>query len=106
METLVRFAQFEIWFLLGGLALLVGYQMLTGKINMSGLFDDKVTRGLSPGRVQLLVLTLAGAGYYLLLVAQQPPDGSLPPFPEDVLLLVGGSNLVYLGAKARSHLFR
>ncbi len=106
METLVKFAQFEIWFLLGGLALLVGYQMLTGKINMSGLFDDKLTHELSPGRVQLLVLTLAGAGYYLLLVAQQPLDGSLPPVPEEVLLLVGGSNLVYLGAKARSHLFR
>ncbi len=45
MEALVKFAQFEIWFLLGGLALLVGYQMLTGKINMSGLLDDKITRG-------------------------------------------------------------
>ena len=79
METLVQFAQFEIWFLLGGLALLIGYQMLTGKINMQGLLDDKAAGGLSPGRVQLLVLTLAGAGYYLLLVAQQPPDASLLP---------------------------
>ena len=106
METLAIFVQIESWFFLAILALLVGYQMLTGGINMTGLFDDKVTRGLSPGRVQLLVLTLAGAGYYLLLVAQQPPDGSLPSVPEEVLLLVGGSNLVYLGAKARSHLFR
>ena len=106
MTELTPIIRFELWLILGGLALIVGYQMLTGKINTTGLFDDKVTRGLSPGRVQLLVLTLAGAGYYLLLVAQQPPDGSLPSVPEEVLLLVGGSNLVYLGAKARSHLFR
>ena len=106
MEQLVPIIRLEIWLILGGLALIVSYQMLTGRINMSGLFDDKVTRGLSPGRVQLLVLTLAGAGYYLLLVAQQPPDGSFPPVPEAIWLLAGGGNLVYLAGKARSHLFR
>ncbi len=106
MEQLIPLIRFEVWLILGGLALVVAYKMLTGRINMQGLFDDKVTHELSPGRVQLLVLTLVGAAYYLLLVAQQPPDGSLPPVPEEVLLLVGGSNLVYLGAKARSHLFR
>ncbi len=45
MEALVKFAQLEIWFLLAGLALLVGYQTLTGKINMTGLLDDKIMRG-------------------------------------------------------------
>ncbi len=45
METIAIFVQLEIWFILGSLALLVGYQMLMGKINMSGLLDDKITRG-------------------------------------------------------------
>ena len=45
MEQLVPIIRLEIWLILGGLALLVGYQMLTGKVNMSGLFDDKITRG-------------------------------------------------------------
>jgi hypothetical protein len=98
--------RFEVWLVLGGFALVVAYKMLIGKINFKGLLDDKVTGGTSPGRVQLLVLTLTGAGYYLLLAAEQADSGSLPTVPEEVLLLVGGSNLVYLGAKARSHLFR
>ncbi len=45
METLAIFVQIESWFFLAILALIVGYQMLTGKINMSGLLDDKITRG-------------------------------------------------------------
>ncbi len=45
MEALITIVRFEIWFFIGSLALLVGYQMLTGKINMSGLLDDKITRG-------------------------------------------------------------
>ena len=38
---------------------------------MVGLLDDKVSGGPSPGRVQLLVFTVAGAGYYLLLAMEQ-----------------------------------
>ncbi len=109
METLVKFAQFEIWFLLGGLALLVGYQMLTGKINTTGLLHDKKdkqTAGFSPARVQLLMFTLFGAGYYLLLTVNNGYPTEFPEVPQELLALVGGSNLVYLGAKARSMLFQ
>lgn len=80
--------------------------MLTGAINMRGLLDDKVSRGLSPGRVQLLISTVMGAGYYLLLAIERAPSGKLPDIPEEALLLVGGSHLVYLGGKVRSHVFR
>ena len=109
METLVIFAQFEIWFFLAILALLIGYQMLTGRINTKGLLHDKKdkkTGGISPGRVQLLVLTLAGAGYYLLLTIENGHPTEFPEVPEELLALVGGSNLVYLGSKVRSMLFR
>lgn len=106
MTELTQIIHFELWLLLGGLALVVGYQLLTGRINMQGLLDDKVSRKPSPGRVQLLVFTVAGAGYYILLTLENAASGLLPPIPAEMLWLVGGSQLAYLGGKARSHLFR
>ena len=106
MEVLTQIIRFELWLILGGLALVVAYKLLTGGINMTGLLDDKVSREPSPGRVQLLVFTVTGASYYLLLAVDQAASGSLPPVPPELLLLVGGSQLVYLGGKARSHLFQ
>ena len=116
METLTAVVRFEIWFLLGNLALVVVYKMLTGGINMKGLLDDKKellddkkdkqTAGFSPARVQLLIWTLFGAGYYLLLTVKDGYPTEFPEVPQELLALVGGGNLVYLGAKARSMLFR
>ena len=106
MEQLIPIIRFELWLLLGGLALVVAYKLLTGQINMAGLLDDKVTGEPSPGRVQLLVFTVTSAGYYFLLAVEQAASGSLPPVPPEMLFLVGGSQLVYLGGKARSHLFQ
>ena len=109
MEQLIPLIRFEVWLILGGLALIVGYQMLTGKINTTGLLHDKKdkqTTGFSPARVQLLILTLFGAGYYLLLTVKDGYPTEFPEVPQELLALVGGGNLVYLGAKARSMLFR
>ncbi|MGR3309723.1 MAG: hypothetical protein ACUZ77_03015 [Candidatus Brocadiales bacterium] len=53
MENLCLFVRYEIWFLLLGFALVIAYQILTGKINTKGLLLDKETGKLSPGRVQL-----------------------------------------------------
>lgn len=106
MQQLIPIVRLELTLILGGLALVVGYKMLTGRINMSGLLDDKKTHALSPERVQLLIFTVLGAGYYLLLAIEQAPSGRLPDFPGEALLLVGGSQAVYLGGKTWSHLFR
>lgn len=105
MQHLIPIVRLELALILGGLALVVAYKILTGGINMRGLLDDKVSGALSPGRVQLLVSTVMGAGYYLMLAIAQAPSGRLPDFPEEALLLVGGSQVVYLGGKARAHLF-
>ena len=106
MNYLIPLIRFELWLLLGGLVIVVAYKMLTGGINMRGLLDDKVSGALSPERVQLLVFTVLGAGYYLLLAIEQAPNGRLPDIPGEALLLAGGSQLVYLGGKAWSHVFR
>ena len=53
--------RFEVWLLLGGLALIVAHKMLTGGINMAGLFDGAATGGPSPGSVQSPMLAVMSA---------------------------------------------
>ena len=108
MEQLIPLIRFEIWFFLAILALLVGYQMLTGRINTAGLLQDKEHKDLSPVRVQLLLFTLIGAGSYLALAADMIETGapSLPTVPAELLLLLGGSHAVYLGGKSYLRYFQ
>src|SRR5258708_40357375 len=94
--------QLELGAFLFGLAAIVGYQLLTRQINMAGLFDyvDPGTgeRKFSPGRVQLLILTLVSSGYYVLQVFEDPSN--FPDIPEQLLWLQGGSSGIYLSGKA------
>lgn len=103
MDSLLSFALLLTrLFLYGGLALMV-WKMLTGQINLHGLLSDK-EKGLpvSPARVQALMSTL-GVAFYLLLAAQaNAREGrhEMPAVPSEALLLLGGSNMLYLGIKA------
>ena len=81
-----------------GFILVVGFNLLTGKINTNGLLIDKGTKALSVGRVQLLISTLVAVFYYLSLIHSS--SRSLPDVPEQVVLLLTGSNSLYLGEKA------
>ena len=83
---------------LGVLLAIVSYQLVTGKISTAGMLSDKEEGGVSPGRVQLLVVTLFAALYYLVLTSDNPKQ--LPEMPSELLLILGGSNLLYLGGKA------
>lgn len=106
METLAVFLRYEIWVLLGALLLIVGYQLLTGKIITNGLLlskDDDV--GVSPARVQLLMFTLTGAFYYLAQVLHDPSSG-LPNPPQQLVEALLGSNLLYMGSKGYFSFFR
>lgn len=100
MKSLSIFVRYEIWLLILGLIFVVGYQLLTGRINTKKLLHNKTTDRPSPGRVQLLMLTLVGALYYLLTTAENPRE--LPDIPNELLLILGGSNLIYLTGKASS----
>jgi len=97
VEVLIEFVEIETWLLLGGFATVVAYQLLSGRINLAGLLEDKRTRQLDPARVQLLVTTLIVALAYLAnptgfdLSAQTVTGGVL-----------GLSNIFYLVQKYRA----
>lgn len=108
MEPLATVITFQMWFLLGALALIVGYKMLTGRINTSGLLEDKERRSLSPSRIQLLLFTFVGAGACLAAVPEmfEAAAPRLPEVPAELLLLLGGSQAVYLGGKSYLKFFK
>ncbi|MBI1920130.1 MAG: hypothetical protein HYS23_03510 [Geobacter sp.] len=96
-----KFIITETWIFLIGLAIIVVYQLLTGKINMTCLLYEKNTAvKYSPGRVQLLAVVIGSMFYYLLKVCLDPSH--FPTLPLEFLLLSGGGNLIYLIGKSYS----
>jgi hypothetical protein len=84
-----------------GIILVICYQLLTGRINTRKMLFDKNTGAMSPGRIQLLVLTLAGAVYFAIrLNAVDHATGIMPRIPKVLVLLAVGSHATYLGGKA------
>jgi hypothetical protein len=103
MNTLSTVLRYDMFFILAGLILIVGLRMVTGKINTYGLITDKTTRKISPGRLQMLMVTLLIATYYVVTVMQ---ENKLPALSQEYLLALGGSHLFYLGGKSYSVLAR
>jgi hypothetical protein len=97
MNTLSTVVRYEVFFVLTALAVIIAYRLLTRQINTNGLLRDKVGgRAISPGRLQLLIVTLLIATYY---VAQVFQTQKLPNMPQEYLLALGGSHIFYLGGK-------
>ncbi len=94
----------ETLLLLGAFWLVVAYQMLTGRINTRGMLSDKKTGRLSPSRIQVLVFTVGFALYFVSQLSENSPN--LPEVPEEMLLLLFGSNAGYLGFKGNSFLLQ
>lgn len=100
MHLLSEALRYEMLFLTVGLIALVTYRLLNGSINTNGLLLDKASgRAFSPGRLQLLVVTLGFALYYLLQVFDAEEPGTFPDLPNEFLLALGGSHVFYLGGK-------
>ncbi len=101
MVYLLDTAEFGVKAFLVVLAALVVYRILTGTINAKGLLADKERGTFSPARLQLLLFTLTGAGAYLssLLEAAAAGRYAFPDVPQELLLILGGSQAFYLGAK-------
>ena len=107
MTLLATLVKLEIELFLVAIGGTVAVKLLTGEINMRGLFYGRITGKtgpeayyFSPERVQLLVLTIGAAFYYLTLVLSNPNPETFPPIPQSWPGIIGGSNLLYLGGKA------
>jgi sulfite exporter TauE/SafE len=98
MRTLVTLAQWE------GIILLLSFGVVTvWKLLASGSFAGLLRSSdgtLSPGRIQLLVLTVMTALQYVLATIADPSH--LPELPSNLEMALGGSQALYLGAKAWS----
>jgi hypothetical protein len=109
VTRLILFVRLEVILFLGGLAAIIAYRMLTGRINTHYLLfgtRKNGTKYLSPERVQLLLFTLGTAMFYVMQVAETREAGVLPDIPIKTLALLGGSNAIYLGGKAYTMLFK
>lgn len=97
MQMVLRF---EVWSFLIGLLTIICYQLLIGQIHTRRLLYDKgrIRRGFSPARLQLLVFTIAVAVYFIIKVLSAN-TGKLPKLPNEILFLLIGSQLFYLGSK-------
>ena|SRR5262249_28601073 len=107
LSNLQQFLKIEGVVLVIALVLCVAHRLATGSINTKGLLQAKTeTGGISPARVQLLMLTGSVGLYYLLLVLQslktQNPPSKLPELPPELLFVLGGSHTLYLSSKAVS----
>jgi hypothetical protein len=115
MGSVTTVLKVEILLFLSALALIVFYQLLTGRINMHRLLFSKgqsavspstghQTDGLSPSRIQLLVVSIGVAIYLLAEVIRNPSQ--FPEIPFGLLLLMAGSETIYLARKANNLLPR
>lgn len=98
-------AQTVMTLFLSALLAIVIFKLLAGQINTRGLLEDKETGNFSPGRLQLLIVTLGGASFYFFEIVSVADTGTLPTVPEELLLIAGGSNVAYLGGKIYSRFF-
>ena len=97
MEMLSTVLRYEVLFALMVLAAIIAYRLLTGRINTRGLLRNKIGgHAISPGRLQLFVVTLLILIYYVMEVLETK---TFPNMPHEFVLALGGSNLVYLGGK-------
>jgi hypothetical protein len=97
--------------LVGGFFGVIVWKLLTGRIRLHYLFygdrrdrtNEGYTEFFSPGRVQLLFVTILTAGYYVVQVIRDPTQ--FPEIPTTWVVALGASQAIYLGGKAQSMLF-
>lgn len=109
MVSLARVVPYVTILFIAGLAATVLTQILNGDINTRHLLHARRADGkmyFSPERVQLLIFTIWIAFSYLLDAIEQRGSGKLPDVSTETLVMLGGSNAIYLGGKVYSMLFK
>jgi len=111
MRFLVAAAYWQTVILLGGFFAVVLWKLFTGGISLNGLLDgdvrdpnsaDGLSSEASAGRAQSIILTLFVALWYLLQVIHNPKE--FPRLPNTMVGVLAGSQVLYLGGKARAML--
>jgi hypothetical protein len=103
--SLIELAKLEAIILLSGFCAVIFWNLLTGGILLQDLLKGDRRDGSiynSPGRTQLLLLTLFPALYYLAQVIQNPQV--FPQVPNALVAAVVASHVTYLGGKASAML--
>lgn len=96
MEVVATLARWEMILLIPAFAVVTLYRLFQSA-NFAGLL--RAGDGtFSPGRAQMLLLTVFTALQYLLETIHDPTH--LPPISSNLVMALGGSHAVYLGAKA------
>lgn len=103
MKTLFTIIRYEMFFVILALALIVAYRLLTGRIKTTGLLQDKITHEFSSGRLQMLIATMLVAIY---LVVEVFETQKIPQLPQEVIMGLAGSHVLYLGGKSYGVLVR
>jgi hypothetical protein len=96
MELLVKAARWEMIILVVCFAGVTLWRLLSSG-SLAGILRSS-DGTFSPGRVQLLVLTILTALEYLLATIHDPSH--LQTIPSGLVTVLGGSQAVYLGSKA------
>ncbi len=111
MLSASKLAYWEGVVFLFGLAGIVFWKLMNGGISLDCLLYGDVRdknapsgyrKAFSPGRSQMLMITVLTAGYYLLQVIHNPK--AFPQIPTAWVAALGGSHAIYLGGKATSML--
>ena len=94
---------------LAGLATLIAFSMLAGRVMLNGLFttdidNDGVADEFHPERVQLLLFSVFGIAAYVFatmdaVAASKTALTVLPDVPDELLMMLGASNTFYLSGK-------
>jgi len=94
---------------LGGLAALIAFEFLRGRIWFQGLFTtdidgDGIADEFHPERVQLLIMSLFGIVGYAMMAMDAVHTSktiltTLPEIPDELLMMLGASNTFYLSGK-------
>ena len=100
MDALAAALRYEMLLLLVILIGIIGYKLLVQEINVSGLLLDKTNRRVvSAGRLQLLIVTLSIAIYYLFMVMDTKDSEKLPDMPNEFIVALAGSHSIFLAGK-------
>jgi hypothetical protein len=86
------------WFLhawMAAVVALVAFRLLTGRIALAGLLTQDGDK-FSPERLQLLLATI---GALVAYAAQALDARAMPADASELLILMAGSNALYLGGK-------